>query len=142
VRILIADDDHICRYLLCKIVENHFKEIYEARNGVDAVEQARDYQPDVILMDVQMPQMDGFTALERLKADEATALIPVVMISAGHVMPADIKRGFDLGARDYVKKPFNIFELPKMLERYAMEAKKKVRDGPGLRNPDLIERSF
>jgi len=136
VRILIADDNECFRLLLT--VALHGYRVMVAGDGAEAVELAQCHQPDIILMDVMMPEMDGFEALRQLKANEATAGIPVILMSAGYTKLQDIKRGMGLGAADYWKKPFSVLGLPKQLEGYV--AKKKVRDGPGLtynKNPNL-----
>jgi len=139
MRILIAEDNEAFRLLLCIALHGH--EVFVAQDGAEAIALAECYQPDVILMDVTMPEIDGYTALKHLKADEATAGIPVILMSAGRVGQVDIDIGLALGAEDYWKKPFSVLDLPKRLEGYV--AKKKVRGGPGLRNPNLNrERSF
>lgn len=128
MRILIAEDNDCFRQLLC--IPLHAHDVIVAGDGAEAVTKAVVYLPDIILMDVQMPEVDGFTALELLKADEDTADIPVVLMSAAYVRPHDVARGLNLGAVDYWKKPFDFDanELPTKLEGYA--AKKKVRESP------------
>jgi len=125
MRVLIAEDNECLRELLA--IALHGYEVIVAEDGEEAVGMAECYQPDIILMDMMMPRLDGFGALERLKADEATADIPVVLMSAGCVWSTDVERTLDLGAEDYLKKPFpfKIHDLPKVLEGYI--AKKKVR---------------
>jgi CheY-like chemotaxis protein len=132
MRILIADDNECLRLLLAVVLHGH--DVIVAGDGAEAVELAERKRPDIILMDVMMPEMDGFEALRQLKANEATADIPVILMSAGCVRQQDVERGPGLGAEDYLKKPFpfDINDLPKKLEGYIARAKKKARDGPGL----------
>ena len=123
MRILIAEDNECFRLLLTVALHDH--RVMIAKDGAEAVALAECHQPDVILMDVMMPEVDGFEALRQLKADEATADIPVILMSAGCVRQQDIERGLKLGAEDYWKKPFSVLGLGKVLEGYV--AKKKAR---------------
>jgi len=86
-----------------------------ATDGRRALAQVKESFPDIILMDVQMPVMDGIEATRRLKVDPATAGIPVVMLTA-HAMSGDRERGIDVGADAYVTKPI---ELPELLDTIA-----------------------
>jgi CheY-like chemotaxis protein len=125
MRILIAEDNEPCRLLLCVALHGH--EIFVAEDGAEAIAQAECKQPDVILMDVTMPEVDGFTALKELKSNEATTDIPVIMMSAACVRQQDIERALELGAVDYLRKPFPfpVTGLGKVLEGYV--TKKKAR---------------
>ena len=107
-------------------------EVIEAGDGAEAVQLAQCHQPDIVLMDVVMPKMDGFEALERLKASAATVHIPVIMISAAYVRPEDIQRSLELGASAHLKKPFGIGELREEVKKHA---KKKPGGEPRL-NPN------
>jgi len=123
MKILIADDNEAVRQLLCVALHGH--EVVVAEDGAEAIALAECRLPDIILMDVMMPEVDGFIALEALKAHENTADIPVVLMSAGCVRRYDVRRGLALGAIDYLKKPFGIVGLGKLLEGYIEKAKKK-----------------
>jgi len=125
MKILIVEDDVMTRGLLNVILKDH--EVLEAKDGMEAIEMAGDYQPDIILMDVRMPKMDGFEALETLKANVSTASIPVALMSAACVRRADVKRGLEAGAALYIKKPFPL-GLAKTLENCV---KKKPGTDPG-----------
>jgi len=122
MRILIADDEPSHRRLLALILEPLVakpKDIIEAGNGLETIELARCNQPDIILMDVVMKKMDGFTALELLKADETTAGIPVIIITAAYTREQDIERSRELGAVDHVKKPLDIEGLRALVKKHA-----------------------
>lgn len=114
--LLIVDDEDLARQMLEMVLNEHFS-IIGASNGVEALEMAIDYRPDLILMDVAMPEMDGITATQRLKEIEVTRDIPIVFMSS-MARPKDIKRGYEAGAVDYITKPFsNLFGLPKRLKQ-------------------------
>jgi len=87
-------------------------EIFIARNGLQALEKVEDIKPDLILLDVLMPELDGFETCRRLKASPTTAEIPVIFLTAKTELD-DIVKGFQLGAVDYVTKPFKKEELLK-----------------------------
>jgi len=108
--ILVVDDSRDNIEVLRTVLEyNHYK-VLEATSAEEAIARARDQSPDLILMDVVMPGMDGFAACRILTSEEQTREIPVIMITAKNE-PEDLKRGLEAGAVDYVKKPFVIVEL-------------------------------
>ncbi|ARU56844.1 histidine kinase [Oleiphilus messinensis] len=103
--ILIVDDEKIGRKVLNDLLKGEAK-IVLAKNGEQCLEKARDCQPDLILLDIILPDIDGFQVLERLKQSPATQHIPVIFITALNNY-ADECKGFSLGARDYIQKPFH-----------------------------------
>ena len=105
-KVLIVDDQaENVQMLMAALKADHA--LIAARNGEKALQLARrDPQPDLILLDVMMPEMDGYEVCERLKADETTAEIPVIFITALSEA-ADEAKGLGLGAVDYITKPFN-----------------------------------
>ena len=104
-RVLIVDDAMVDRERLQCIVAEAGCTVLLAASGAEALVQAKAARPDLILMDVNMPDMDGFAATRKLKADEATRDIPVVFVT-GKNQKADMAWGQMLGARGYVTKPF------------------------------------
>ncbi|HVZ46055.1 MAG TPA: response regulator [Ramlibacter sp.] len=104
-RILIVDDALADRRSLEGILAEAGHAVLSAESGEEAIERARTDRPDVILMDVNMPDLDGFATTRRLKADDATKDIPVVFVTGKH-QKADIAWGRMLGARGYVGKPY------------------------------------
>lgn len=108
--ILVADDDPIVRDLITFRLEMSGYEIIEAEDGESALRLAKERIPDLIIMDIMMPVINGFDATARLRADDATAPIPILLLSA-KAMEADVERGFASGADDYIKKPFSPQEL-------------------------------
>jgi class 3 adenylate cyclase len=109
-RILIVDDTPANIQSLAAILKSKGYQISAATNGKQAFEVLARVQPDLILLDVMMPEMDGFETCRRLKADERWRDIPIIFLTA-KTETADIVQGFELGAVDYVAKPFNTHEL-------------------------------
>ena len=103
--LLIVDDDKHNRLLLTELFEGEYK-IIQAKNGLQALELARAHAPELILLDVLMPEMDGMAVLRELKRDDATRLIPVIFITALD-SATDEENGLNLGAVDYISKPFH-----------------------------------
>lgn len=114
-RVLVVDDERDARDALTEILEPEY-EVLAASDGEEAVELARSEHPDVVLMDLFMPRLDGLAALERLRADASTAEIPVIFVS-GQGDDALKVRSLDLGAVDYLGKPFSERELRARVER-------------------------
>lgn len=108
-RILIVDDVPVNIKLLGELLREHY-EIYVANNGQKAIQLAAEIEPDLILMDVIMPDMDGFTTCRMLKSNKSTADIPLIFITARNESD-DIVKGFEAGGQDYIAKPFNPQEL-------------------------------
>lgn len=108
---ILAVDDITTNIMLLKAVLSRAKyKIVTASGGVEALEKVASEHPDLILLDIMMPDMDGYEVLQRLKADPAHQDIPVIFLTALH-NPEDIVKGFKLGASDYISKPFNHEEL-------------------------------
>jgi putative two-component system response regulator len=108
--ILIVDDQPINIQILGKRLQLENYSIMAAMNGKIALEMVEEKKPDLILLDIMMPEMSGFEVCERLKSNPETQTIPIIFITA-KTDPEDIVKGFKLGAVDYVSKPFNYAEL-------------------------------
>ena len=104
-KVLVADDDAINREVLGELLKPEYP-VLLAKNGAQALERAARHAPDLILLDVMMPDMDGYEVLRRLRADPQTAHIAVIFIS-GLDRPEDEANGLKMGAADYITKPFN-----------------------------------
>ena len=114
-RVLVVDDEAPIR-LLCRVnLEAEKMEVLEAGDGPTGLEMARKERPDVILLDVMMPGLDGWRVAEELLEDPATSSIPIVFLTARAEL-RDRARGLDLGGLDYVTKPFNPVELAPLIQ--------------------------
>ena len=109
-RVLVVDDELPNRLYIRKLLEARGYEVFDAGNGMAALELAMKKQPDLILVDIIMPEMDGFTLCGRLRKETRTRHIPVIMVTAKSKIE-DIEAGFEQGAMDYIRKPFNPREL-------------------------------
>ena len=109
-KILIADDEQSIRMLVKKILNRNYI-ILEADNGKRAVDMAQNEKPDLVLMDLMMPEMDGNTACYTLKTNQTTSEIPVVMLTVvGYELNKKLSKDV-MGADGYMTKPFNPYEL-------------------------------
>ncbi len=108
--ILIVDDNLDNVELLRKRLRSVGYETIEGYDGEQAVKMTREAKPDLVLLDIMMPKLDGFAVCEILKNDEATRHIPILMLTAKREVPDKVK-GLNIGADDYVTKPFNFQEL-------------------------------
>src|SRR5438477_11206491 len=129
-RVLVIDDEPPIR-LLCRVnLEAEGMEVLEAPNGLGGVELAREERPDVILLDVMMPGLDGWRVAEELLDDERTRSIPIVFLTARAEL-RDRARGLDLGGIDYVTEPFNPVDLAPLvrdlLQRVARGEREQLR---------------
>jgi len=108
--ILVVDDNQANLRLLTDVLSSRNYRVHEALNGPDALRIAQSARPDLVLLDISMPGMDGFQVCERLKADAYTRDIPVIFISALSGTD-DVVRGFEMGGVDYITKPFKFREV-------------------------------
>jgi len=114
-RVLIIDDEAPIR-LLCRVnLEAEGMEVIEASDGEKGVELARRERPDVILLDVMMPRLDGWDVAQALVGDALTKEIPIAFLTA-RAEVRDRARGLDIGGVEYVTKPFNPLELAPLIE--------------------------
>jgi CheY-like chemotaxis protein len=111
-KILLVEDQEMNRDMLTRRLVKRGYEVEIAVDGAEGVEKARNGSPDLILMDMSLPVMDGWEATRRLKADEATRGIPVVALTA-HAMSTDREKALEAGCDAYETKPV---ELPRLLE--------------------------
>ncbi|MFW5886379.1 MAG: response regulator [Bacteroidota bacterium] len=106
-KVLLADDSSVNNLLLQDILEEHGYQVVVAESGKKALQLLPKEQPDLVLLDIMMPVIDGFEVLEKIKADEKLKHIPVIMVTAKN-SPVDKKRSIDLGAADYIIKPIDV----------------------------------
>jgi two-component system, OmpR family, alkaline phosphatase synthesis response regulator PhoP len=135
-KVLVIDDEAPIR-LLCRVnLEAEGMEVLEAADGPTGLEQARERSPDVILLDVMMPGLDGWRVAEELLDDERTHQIPIIFLTARAEF-RDRARGLDIGGVDYVTKPFNPLELAPLVEDLLERIARGERDE--LRGEKLAE---
>ena len=108
--ILIAEDESDIRDLISFNLEREHMETLLAKDGVEAFEIAKEKGPDLIILDLMLPKMDGFTVFKELRLDSRTKDIPVIMLTA-KAQPDDVITGLEMGADDYLTKPFSPKEL-------------------------------
>lgn len=108
--VLVADDDEDILVLVRTVLERAGYEVVAARDGAEAIAAAQQRRPDLAVLDVSMPELDGLEVLRRLRADASTSDVPVLLLSA-RVQEDDVARGFATGASAYVQKPFSPREL-------------------------------
>ena len=117
---MAVDDDHVIRGLLEVNLEMEGHEVITAVDGRDALDKVRASHPDLILLDVMMPNVNGWQVAEALKGDPETMHIPIVFLSA-RAMEADVRKGTDLGVEAYVTKPFDPIDLMDLVNRLLAE---------------------
>jgi signal transduction histidine kinase len=129
-KILIVDDEVDAVELLKKRLRFEGYDTLEAYDGIEGIEQATTGSPDLIILDVMMPQMDGYEVCRKLKASKKTSSIPILMLTARREVENKV-RGLDIGAQDYLTKPFDYKELSariKSLLSIKAAGEKLVRD--------------
>jgi two-component system, cell cycle response regulator DivK len=106
-RVLVADDNPVSRELIREILENDDCEVIEAGDGREALEKVREHRPDLALLDIQMPVMDGNAVVREIRADPQLSMLPVVALTA-YAMQGDREKALALGFNSYITKPIDI----------------------------------
>jgi len=115
--VLLAEDEYTTTLLVTEFLQMSGYQVVTAETGVQAIEQAKTQNPDVILMDIQMPEMDGLEAIQHLRADGNLAHIPIIALTA-LAMEGDRERCLAAGASDYLSKPIDLSRLAMCIDRY------------------------
>lgn len=121
-KVLVVDDDRAIQQLLEVNLELEGYDVAKAIDGAEALAMVVTFQPDIILLDVMMPKMDGREVCRRLKADPSTADLPVVFLSA-RAQEMDVSLGLELGAAAYLTKPFEPQDLLDTIRRVLGDTK-------------------
>ncbi len=143
-KILVIEDDHFLRENMTELLELSNFEVHSASNGKIGIETAKKCKPDIIVCDIMMPEIDGYSVLEVLAKKNNTKFIPFIFLSA-KAERKDIRKGMDLGADDYITKPFSEDELinsiNSRLEKAAVlnSVRAKKNDTPEVVNDDGIK---
>lgn len=132
-RILVAEDDLGVRDLIRTRLEMAGYDVHTAKNGVEAMKRVHELRPDAMVLDINMPEMDGFGVLDALRTTEGIKPIPVLVLTARHASD-DVRRAVGLGAKDYLTKPFNEGQL---LARVARLLRRPLL-GPGQADSVLV----
>ena len=114
--VLVVDDDEIMRGALKRILEAEGHQVVLAEDGLDLSRKIEAVRVDLILLDVNMPSVDGYELCRLIKTHPSLASVPVVFVSA-HKSPEDIQRGIEAGGADYIAKPFDVTHLTGLVRR-------------------------
>lgn len=136
-KILVAEDETDIRKLITFSLQYAGYEVIEALDGEEAINKARDEQPDLILLDVKMPKVNGYEACTVLKDHGSTQGIPIVFLSA-RGQEAEIKRGLALGAEEYILKPFAPDELYRRVGSILARQGRRKGSGPSRQTDDDV----
>jgi DNA-binding response OmpR family regulator len=113
--VLAADDDEDILALVAFRLERSGYTVIQARDGQEALDLALSEKPDLAVLDVMMPKLDGFELTRRLRSEEATSTMPIILLTA-RAQDTDVGQGFQAGADDYIRKPFSPQELRTRVE--------------------------
>lgn len=136
--VLIVEDEKDLRYFLVDALSPYFSKVYSAVNGAEALSIARNYQPDIIVSDVMMPQVDGFTLCQSIKSDDSLSHIPVILLTA-RIDQESANLGYKLGADAYLPKPFDVETLMNLIRnqlRIREQIKQRYKDNAGILLPE------
>ena len=125
-RVLVVEDERDVAELIRYNLTREGYDVVVAGSGGDAIKQAREVQPDLVLLDIMVPQVNGWEVCRRLKQDAETCAIPVIMVT-GRVEEGDKVLGFEMGADDYVTKPFSPRELVARVRAVARRGRREER---------------
>lgn len=123
-RIVLVEDNAMNRRLAQFLLKSEGYIVYEATNGREALELVKSHLPDLVLMDLQLPQLDGFTTTRMLKQDPTTKDIPIVALTA-YAMKGDAERASEAGCDGYITKPIDKKEFLEMVARYLERQERK-----------------
>lgn len=115
-KVLLADDEEDIKLVIQMYLETSGYEVVTAYDGLDAIEKAKETKPDLILMDIMMPVIDGIEVTRQIKSLEETKHIPVVMLTAA-AQSAMVERAMKAGASDYISKPFEPENLKNIVDQ-------------------------
>ena len=116
-KILIADDDETLRQLITEALPRHKFEVYQAADGPETLDTVKNLRPDIVILDVMMPGMDGMEVCRSMRENPQTRNIPVIMLTARAPIEDKLK-GIESGADDYITKPFDFMELQARIEMH------------------------
>jgi len=127
-KILVVEDNEDSRELVIKVLKNKGYQVIAAVDGEDAVEKAIAEKPDLILLDISLPKLDGYEVAKKLKSMEEFQEIPIVALTA-HAMKGDREKVIVAGFEGYITKPINVRELPDQLKSYIRGKRESILGG-------------
>lgn len=120
--VLIIEDNSINRKIMRDLLRVHHCETVEAVNGLEGVQMAKDILPDLIMMDVQLPELDGYSATQQIKAHEETKNIPIIAVTS-FAMSGEADRAKEAGCDAYITKPIDIHQVIEAVKSFLPDAK-------------------
>jgi two-component system, cell cycle response regulator DivK len=105
-KILIIEDNEQNMYMLSYLLESENYEVIQAFNGTSGIKAAKNHNPDIILLDIQLPEMDGYTVAAKLRENEELKKTPIIAVTS-YAMPGDKEKAIESGATGYIEKPIN-----------------------------------
>ena len=127
-KILVVDDEPTIVRLMEFILARQGHEMLVAVNGEEALEKIRAHAPDLVLLDIMMPRIDGYEVARTVRADPATAALPIIMLSA-KAQEEDIRKGVEIGVDEYITKPFSPEHLVHVVAGYLSRLNKdEIKD--------------
>ncbi len=127
-KILIVEDNEDSRELVVKVLRNKGFDTVEAADGEEAIDKATKEKPELILLDISIPKMDGYEVARRLKSLEEFSEIPIVALTA-HAMKGDREKVIAAGFEGYISKPINVRELPDQVRSYLKGKRESILGG-------------
>jgi len=127
-KILVVDDNQDSRELVVKVLKNKGYEMVEAVDGEEAVERAVTHRPDLILLDISIPKLNGYEVARILKEKEEFKDVPIVALTA-HAMKGDRAKALEAGCEGYISKPINVRELPAQIKSFLKGRWESIYDG-------------
>jgi len=125
-KVLLIDDSDFNRKIVEVILSSRGYELLQAKDAKQGLEMAKKHKPDLILMDIQLPGMDGYQATRILKSDETTRDIPVIALTA-NAMPQHTEKAREAGCDGYITKPFDTRSLPGLIDKFIL-GKEEIED--------------
>jgi chemosensory pili system protein ChpA (sensor histidine kinase/response regulator) len=124
-QVMVVDDSLTVRRVTQRLLERHGYEVLQAKDGVDALRQLQDQTPDLMLVDIEMPRMDGFDLTRNVRGNVTTRDIPIIMITS-RTAEKHRRLAFDIGVNEYLGKPYQEDELIALIRRYLAERAQRV----------------
>ncbi len=121
MKILIAEDDEINREVIKLMLRDQPHELFFAVNGLEALQAVRSQKYDLVLMDIQMPEMDGYEATKMIRSEEKGHRIPIIAVTA-YAMDSDKKKFFEAGVDDYLPKPIRTADLIQKINNFCCQS--------------------